>query len=113
MKDCASLRKLMVAAGLLAAMTIAVAPVFQTEADRAIIELKAENGHEADGPRVEAASSEAITPSQAVEVESANPYIFQEFLTVGETPSPVRRLIALPVSGLKALLRSVISPQAP
>ena len=104
----------MIAAGILAAVTIVVSPAFRQEADRVVTELKADAGLPDEGPQVSQVSSDAVTSPQAVEVESANPFIVQEIILTGERPSrlPVT-VIALPALALTTLLRSVISPQAP
>lgn len=103
----------MIAAGLLAALTIAVSPAFQQETTRALSEIKADTESADSGTKLSVVSADALTSSQAVEVESANPFIVQEIISVREHPMPVSFPVALPASVLTTLLRSVISPQAP
>lgn len=115
MKDRTFFRALMVAAGLMAAVTIVVSPAFREETERVVTELKADAGlPDEAGTQVSAVSSDAVTSPQAVEVESVNPFTVQEIIVSGERPSrlPVPS-ISLPVRALTTLLRSVISPQAP
>ena len=114
MKDRTFFRAFMIVAGMLAAVTIVVSPAFREEAERVVIELKADAGVPADEAQVSAVSADAVTSPQAVEVESANPFVIQEIIVTGERPSrlPVP-VIALPATALTTLLRSVISPQAP
>jgi hypothetical protein len=114
MKDRTFFRALMVIAGLLAAMTIVISPAFREEAERVVTELKADAGAPVEDARVSAVSADAVTSPQAVEVESANPFVIQEIIVTGERPSRLPApVIALPVTALTVLLRSVISPQAP
>lgn len=113
MKDFSPIRKLMIVAGLLAALTIVISPAFQREAAGVIMEANAEN-EEGEDTQIAAVSAEGVTSSQAVEVESANPFIIQEIITKADQPAPLPALaVALPSSVLTALLKSVISPQAP
>lgn len=114
MKKRSFLRVLMVAAGILAAVTIVVSPAFQQEAERMVTELKADAGLPDEGTQLAAVSSDAVTSPQAVQVEPANPFTVQEVIAEGERPSrfPVPD-ISLPVQALTKLLRTVISPQAP
>ncbi len=114
MKDRTFFRALMVAAGILAAVTIVVSPAFREVTERVVTELKADAGLPEESTQVSAVSSDAVTSPQAVEVESVNPFTVQEIIVSGERPSrlPVPS-IALPVQALTTLLRSVISPQAP
>jgi hypothetical protein len=114
MKDSTFFRALMIAAGLLAAVTIAISPAFRQEAERVVTELKADAGVPAGDAQVSAVSTDAVTSPQAVEVESANPFVIQEIIVTVERPSrlPVS-IITLPATALTTLLRSVISPQAP
>ncbi len=107
------MRKLMIVAGLLAAFTIVISPAFQREAAVVIMEASAENEQDGD-TQIAAVSAEAVTSPQAVEVESANPFIIQKIITKADQPAPLPALaVALPASVLTALLKSVISPQAP
>jgi hypothetical protein len=113
MKDFSPMRKLMIVAGLLAALTIVISPAFQREAAGVIMETNAEN-EEGEDTQIAAVSAEGVTSPQAVEVESANPFIIQEIITKADQPAPLPALaVALPASVLTALLKSVISPQAP
>lgn len=114
MKDKTFFRALMVAAGILAAVTIVVSPAFREVTERVVTELKADAGLPEESTQVSAVSSDAVTSPQAVEVESVNPFTVQEIIISGERPSrlPVPS-IALPAQALTTLLRSVISPQAP
>lgn len=114
MKNRSVIRKLMIVAGILAALTIVVSPAFQREATHIMMEAQASPEKPADDTQVAAVSSEAITSPQAVQVESANPFIVQEIITEIELPAalPVPDL-SFPASALTTLLKSVISPQAP
>lgn len=112
MKDRGSVRKMMVVAGLLAAMTIALSPAFQQETARVMMEIKAD-AEQTDEAKLSAVSTEALTSPQAVEVESANPFMIQEIIAESNHPSPVTFPVAQTVTALTTLLRSVISPQAP
>ncbi|MBL7850040.1 MAG: hypothetical protein JNN04_04000 [Cyclobacteriaceae bacterium] len=114
MKDRTFFRTLMIAAGILAAVAIVVSPTFRQETERVVTELKADRGQAEEGNSISPVSADAVTSPQAVEVESANPFIIQEIILKGERPSrlPVPD-ISLPASALTTLLRSVISPQAP
>lgn len=112
MKDLSILRKLMIAAGILAALTIVLSPAFQRETNKVITELKSK----ADGEdrHYVSVSPEAVTTTQAVQVEPANPFMIQEIITEGVQPPAVPVPdIALPTSVLGTLLKTVISPQAP
>jgi hypothetical protein len=113
MKITATLQKLMIAAGLLAALTIAVSPAFEQETAKAMSEIKAQANPDDDGAMIAAVSTDALTSSQAVEVESANPFIVQEVIVVREHPMPVSAPEIIPASALTTLLKSTISPQAP
>lgn len=103
----------MIAAGLLAALTILLSPTFELEANRVLTEFKATAEPDNDNTFVNV-SPDAVTTSQAVEVESANPFTIQEIITEGKHTSllPQPR-VTLPASVLSTFLRSVISPQAP
>ncbi|MBL7848394.1 MAG: hypothetical protein JNL40_13075 [Cyclobacteriaceae bacterium] len=113
MKERSTYRKLMIAAGLLAALTILLSPTFELEASRVLTEFKATAEPGGNDTYVNV-SPDAVTTSQAVEVESANPFTIQEIITEGEQTSllPPPR-VTLPASVLSTFLRSVISPQAP
>lgn len=113
MKDRSTLRKLMIAAGLLAALIIVVSPAFQQETTRAMQEVKTDEKEAEQGPKISAVSTEAITSPQAVQVEQANPFVIQEIITECDHPSPFTIPVTLSVTALTTLLRSVISPQAP
>lgn len=112
MKDRNTLRSMMIVAGLLAAITIALSPAFQRETTSVITEIKADAEQPGEA-KVSAVSAEALTSPQAVEVESANPFMIQEIIAESNHPSPVSFLVAQTVPTLTTLLRSVISPQAP
>ena len=103
----------MVAAGLLAALTIVLSTAFQAETTRVMMQITEAADESTEGPKVSTVSTEALTSSQAVEVEPANPFTIQEIRTEIMHPSPVSFPAALPLSALTTLLRSVISPQAP
>jgi hypothetical protein len=114
MKNSVFFRTLMIAAGILAAVTIVVSPAFRQEAERVVTELKADGGQAEGETTLTPVTADAVTSPQAVEVESANPFVIQEIILTSEKPVrlPVPD-ISLPVSALATLLRSVISPQAP
>jgi hypothetical protein len=115
MKHQATSRKWMIAVGILAALTILFSPAFEREATRIITETNAEaakNG--TDEKQIVNVPSDAVTSSQAVEVESANPFVIQEIITEDEhQTAPALPRIAFPTSVVTTFLRSVISPQAP
>lgn len=115
MKHQATGRKWMIAVGIVAALTILFSPAFEREATRIITETNAEAkkaGH--DEKQIVNVSSDAVTSSQAVQVESANPFVIQEIITEGEPQTaPVLPRISFPTSIITTFLRSVISPQAP
>lgn len=114
MKEWSSYRKLMIVAGFLAAMTILLSPVFQQETRKALIEAQAKNDSKGEDKQFVVVASDAMTTSQAVQVEPAKPFVVQEVITVPEhrlsTPVPA---ISFPVSVVTTLLRTVLSPQAP
>lgn len=115
MKEWSSYRKMMIAAGFLAAITILLSPVFQRETRKALIEAQAKSDAKGEDKQlVIVAASDAMTTSQAVQVEPAKPFVVQEVITVPQhtsaTPVPD---ITFPVSAVTTLLRTVLSPQAP
>lgn len=112
MKDRSSLRKMMVIAGLLAALTIVLTPAFQHETSRVMTESKAD-AEQPGATKISSVSVEALTSPQAGEVESANPFMIQEVITESQHPAPVSFPFARIATTLTTLLRSVISPQAP
>jgi hypothetical protein len=108
-------RGLMVAAGILAVVVILLSNAFQRETTQILTEANAKTDTREDGGKKFAAiPSDAVTSSQACEVETVNPFVIQEI--IGEDKQPMvlpLPSIKLPVSIFKAMLRSVISPQAP
>lgn len=104
----------MIVAGFLAAMTILLSPVFQQETRKALIEAQAKKDSKGEDKQFVVVASDAMTTSQAVQVEPAKPFVVQEVITVPEhrssTPVPA---ISFPVSVVTTLLRTVLSPQAP
>lgn len=116
MKNRAIVRKLMMMAGLMAALTILFSHGFKHEASRAFIEVSAPNeaGSNDDSEKLIAVSADAVTSSAATEVESVNPYVVQEIIAKPERPTSTNvRLLVIPVSMITSLLKVVISPQAP
>ena len=113
MKDRVSLRSLMIAAGLLAAVTLVVSPVFLRETARVMTECRADGETPDKESSVSAASTEAITSSQAVQVEHVTPFTIQEIILEQKLPSAVLVAVTLPATAPTRLLRFVIAPQAP
>lgn len=114
MKNRVLVRKLMMVAGLMAALAILFSSTLKYETHRAVSEVSAADESKDDSAKLSAGSTDAVTSSQAVEVESVNPYVVQEIITELEHPtSATDRLVALPVSLVTSLLKTVISPQAP
>jgi hypothetical protein len=113
MKNRALVRKLMMVAGLMAALTILFSSTAKYQPVRAIGEVSASEDVKDDAKLV-AVSADAVTSSQAVEVESVNPYVVQEIITEPERPTSTNvRLLVIPVLLITSLLKVVISPQAP
>ncbi len=105
----------MIAAGVLAAMVILFSPAFQRETSQYLTKAHAKTEKPVEQEKkFVAVPSDAMTSGQAGEVETANPFVIQEIIAEPErkpiVPLPV---LAIPVSFLKVLLRTVISPQAP
>lgn len=106
----------MMAAGLMAALTILFSHGFKHEASQAIIEVSAASKADSkdDSAKLVAVSADAVTSSAATEVESVNPYVVQEIIAKPERPTSTNvRLLVIPVSLITSLLKAVISPQAP
>jgi hypothetical protein len=115
MKNRSLVRKLMMVAGLMAALTILFSPAFKHETSRPITEAStASDETKDDCAKLVAVSADAVTSSQAVQVESVNPYVVQEIITESEHPaSTTAKLLSLPFALITSLLKTVISPQAP
>lgn len=105
----------MVAAGIVAALIILLSPAFQREASQFLTKdnAKTEKPGEAEKQFV-AVPSVAVTSGQTGEVEAVNPFVIQEIIAEPERrtilPLPI---LAIPATFFRALLRTVISPQAP
>jgi len=105
----------MIAVCILAALTVLFSATFEQEAARLLSEANTE-AQEAGQEKqpIFIAPSDAVTSSQAVEVEAANPFVVQEIITeVERRTMPLLPHIQLPASVVITLLQSVISPQAP
>ena len=114
MKNRAFVRKLMMVAGLMAALAILFSPAVNHEAANITREMSTGDEDANEGTQVVAVSADAVTSSQAVQVESVNPYVVQEIITESEHPSSTTsRPLLLPVSLITTLLKTVISSQAP
>ena len=108
-------RGLMVAAGILAAVVILLSNAIQREASQILREANAKTETKEDGgKKLTAIPSDAVTSSQACKVETVNPFVIQEIIGEVARPAilPLPRT-TLPLSIFKAMLRTVISPQAP
>jgi len=104
----------MITAGFLAAITILLSPVFQQETRKALIEAQAKADPNGNDKQIVVVSSDAMTTSQAVQVEPAKPFVVQEVIMESQQPSAIPFSdISFPVSVVTTLLRSVLSPQAP
>lgn len=105
----------MVAAGIVAALIILLSPAFQRETSQFLTkaDAKAEKSGELEKQFV-AVPSDAVTSGQAGEVETVNPFVIQEIIAEPErkTTLPLS-VLAIPATFFRALLRTVISPQAP
>ncbi len=114
MNDLSTYRKLMIAAGILSALTILLSPAFQQETRKVITEIKSKADPSGEKKHYVNVSPDAMTTSQAVQVEPVNPFVVQEIIIESEQPeaTPVPN-VALPASVLKTLLKSALSPQAP
>src|SRR5882672_8575168 len=110
-------RKLMLSAGILAAIVILCSQAFQKETHTYLSKIKTDKTEKAtDGERnvIMATPSDAVTSGQSVEVGDANPSFIREIILSedkGHQPSPIDKTI---FSGfLRTLFRVIISPQAP
>ena len=78
------------------------------------MEAQAKADSNDEGKQVVIVSSDAVTTSQAVQVEPAKPFVVQEVITESERVHTVAvPVISFPVSVVTTLLKSVLSPQAP
>lgn len=110
-------RKLMLAAGILAAMVILCSQAFQRETSSFLSKVKSdetEKPAETEKKIIVATPADAVTSSQAVEVGDANPSFIREIVIdedrAREQPTIVKNLFS---DFLKTLFRTFISPQAP
>ncbi len=120
MEKTAISKKLMLVAGILAAIVILFSQAFEKEACQYLSKIKAgsenktEKAADADKKIVVVPSSDAVTSSVAAEIEDTNPSLIREIVLNEDNISK------LPVIGkkilsdfFKTLFRVVISPQAP
>lgn len=104
----------MIVAGILAVLVILFSPTFQRETSSYLSEKASTEKSAESEKRIVAVPSDAVTSSQAGEVERVNPFVVQEIIddTACQSIQPIlgRTLIS---AMFKTLLRTVISPQAP
>jgi hypothetical protein len=110
-------KKLMLAAGILAALVILFSQAFQKETCSFLSKIrdtKTEKKAEAEKQIVIAAPADAVTSGQAVEVGDTHASLIREII-FGETNATETPLFdkAILSDLVKAFLRVVISPQAP
>ena len=110
-------RKLMLAAGILAAIVILCSQAFQKETRSFLSKIKADKTEKSAGAEKKAlivAPADAVTSSQAVEVGDANPSFIREII-LDEDRSQHQPALSKAVFSnfFKTLFHTIISPQAP
>ncbi len=110
-------RKLMLAAGILAAAVILCSQAFQKETSSFLSKIEKDKSEKSAVPEkkvIVAAQADAVTSSQAVEVGDANPSFIREII-LDEDRAKEKPLIdkAIFSNFLRTLFRTFISPQAP
>jgi hypothetical protein len=110
-------RKLMLVAGILAAIVILFSQAFQKETHTFLSKIKTEKAEkpaDADKKVISATPADAVTSGQAVQQGDANPSFIREIVFGKEknTEPPVVNHTIL-AEFFKTLFRVFISPQAP
>ncbi|MEJ0054712.1 MAG: hypothetical protein WDN75_03140 [Bacteroidota bacterium] len=110
-------KKLMLVAGILAAVIILFSQAFQKETCQLLSKIKShktEKTTEAEKKVIVAAPVDAVTSGTAVEVEDANASLIRE-IVLDENNTSKQAVIGktLVANFFKTLFRVVISPQAP
>ncbi|CAN5418972.1 hypothetical protein BH09BAC3_BH09BAC3_05750 [soil metagenome] len=114
-------KKLMLVAGILAAIIVLFSQAFQKETTQILSKIRPDmaatkDAKPADAEKkvVIATSTEAVTSGTAVQVEDTNPSLIREII-FDENSAAVQPVIlkAVLVDFFKTLFRVVISPQAP
>ena len=114
-------KKLMLVAGILAAVIILFSQAFQKETTQILSKIKTDKTDtkdckttDAEKKVVIAASAEAVTSGVAVQVEDTNPSLIREIIFNenggSSKPAIVKTIL---VDFFKTLFKAVISPQAP
>ena len=110
-------RKLMLAAGILAAVVILCSQAFQKETSSFLSKIEKDKAEKTTAPEkkvIVAAPADAVTSSQAVEVGDANPSFIREIIHGEDRAKEPPSIDQAIFSGfLKTLFRTFISPQAP
>jgi len=119
MQKTAFSRKLMLAAGILAAMVILFSQAFEKETSTLISRLKSTKTEKQDPARedhkvITPASTDAVTSGQAVQTPDADANFIREIVQEEQPTSETRSIHqTFLVDFFKTLFRVYIAPQAP